>query len=156
MKNPNAYKSVTSARDNFTASSAKAQTNYVAAVKNPNTTWAAQASSDTAQAAMKTGLLAALNDNRIADGINRVGDQKWRTNSAVKGGPALGTQISNAGTAYQNAMNTVYSDMSSAAIAYETAYTANGGGYSGREAGGLAYRKALHDAAVTRKGKGSK
>lgn len=155
MKSPNAYKSASQAASALSNAAATKGANYVAGVQHPGVDWEGAATSEAAQNAMKSGLMTALNEGRVAAGMARAGNAKWRANAAAKGGASWGPQLQKAATTtYQAGMNTVLNDFQGARSAYEKANTM--GGFAGREAGGAAWRAYLHAQAEARKASGGR
>ena len=75
---------------------------YVSGVQNPRTSWEqATANSETTY---KAAVTAAANAGRFAKGVRKAGNEKWQTNTIVKGQDRWGAGVAIADAAYANGM----------------------------------------------------
>jgi hypothetical protein len=158
MKNPSSYKSAAAAAANLVAAAnSTAPGKYVAGVSNPGVDWATPAGSEAAQAAMASGLSAAIADGRVKAGIARAGNTKWAANAKAKGGSTYGPQLAKSaapGGAYSAAASQNLADMQAAYTAAEQASSA--AGFSGNMARQNAYIASMHAAKLAREAAGGR
>lgn len=137
--NPNA------ATEKFTRRIQQAGPDYSAGIDRAQD-WAGPAMA--ASARRDAGLQAAIADGRINAGIQRAGTAKWKANTKSKGVANWTSSAQRAAQNYSNGIAKVFGMLQQAESAVAGMDTST---YDAREQRGLAYRRAVHQAAQAAK-----
>ncbi len=108
--------------------------------------WAAKAVA--AAPRRNAGLTMAISDGRIDAGIQRAGDNKWRSHALAKGAPAYVANTPKAAPAYNAGMSKVFGFLQAAEGATSNMDTST---VEGRLAKSAAFLRAVHTAAQAAK-----